>query len=503
MQISHAYSQTVADGTATSVVRPSDWNSNHNIVLNLSGNTLGSSRLTGQALTFVGGNNITLSADTANSRLNFVGPSQSVQTQPAGNIAGAGYTSTTQNGSTVGLTHNSQGLSAAWPAFLTTQTVQTQASGNIARTGYTSTTQNGSTVGATLNTNGLSMAWPAFLTTYVGQTTQTQPAGNIAGVGTTFNGVNISGSITLNSNGINLSLSAPAGGTGGGGADGVNIVSMGSSGNSMGTAWSSAQASIGLYGAGAVSISQNNSNQIQISAPPVSSMYAGANITLASAGNSVSIIGQAAGAPDRRFKEIYPGERFTTLVGLSATQITNRAMFIPFWMEGTGLVPNTARLMMSFGASSNRSLGGTFRLGLYYQTNSTQLSLVTSNSWSASITASSQSSAWNGIAWVDFNLGGYTITAEGRYVLALQVNPVSANATWMAVSLYGGDTISSQSRVWNNGTTQALRSNSQFIPFWGAYSTTSAGLPNTVGLTQINGASSQFQLQYYAALREI
>ena len=71
MTIKHIYSQTVADGTATSVVRPSDWNSNHNMVFALSGNTIGSSQVSGQDVVFVGGNNMTLSADTANSNIVF------------------------------------------------------------------------------------------------------------------------------------------------------------------------------------------------------------------------------------------------------------------------------------------------------------------------------------------------------------------------------------------------------------------------------------------------
>jgi hypothetical protein len=74
MSIQHFYTQTVADGTATSVVRPSDWNSGHKMVYNLSGNTLGSSQVSGADVQFVGGNNITLSADTANSKVVFVGP---------------------------------------------------------------------------------------------------------------------------------------------------------------------------------------------------------------------------------------------------------------------------------------------------------------------------------------------------------------------------------------------------------------------------------------------
>ena len=69
MPVQHFYTQTVADGTATSLVRPSDWNSAHNMVYNLSGNTLGSSQLVGSDVILVGGNNVTLSADTAASKL--------------------------------------------------------------------------------------------------------------------------------------------------------------------------------------------------------------------------------------------------------------------------------------------------------------------------------------------------------------------------------------------------------------------------------------------------
>ena len=65
MTLLHAYSQTVADGTATSVVRPSDWNSQHNQFITLSGNTAGQSTISGTNIVFQGGNNVTLSASTA------------------------------------------------------------------------------------------------------------------------------------------------------------------------------------------------------------------------------------------------------------------------------------------------------------------------------------------------------------------------------------------------------------------------------------------------------
>jgi len=158
-------------------------------------------------------------------------PAQTTQTQPAGNIAGAGFTSVSTVGVVPTATLNSNGLSLAVPNWITTyvaQTTQTQATGGIAGSGFTSTTTAGSVPTATLNSNGLSFAAPAWITTYAAQTTQTQAAGNIAGVGTTFAGTNVSGSVTLNSNGLNLALSAPT--PGGGGA--INV-SAGTTSNNL------------------------------------------------------------------------------------------------------------------------------------------------------------------------------------------------------------------------------------------------------------------------------
>jgi hypothetical protein len=79
--ISHSKSLTMADFTgtvtvfnsagnttsiaATDLVRPSDFNSAHNVFLTISGNTLGTSTVSGTNIVLAGGNNITLSANTA------------------------------------------------------------------------------------------------------------------------------------------------------------------------------------------------------------------------------------------------------------------------------------------------------------------------------------------------------------------------------------------------------------------------------------------------------
>lgn len=65
MSLFHVKTQTVPDSTATSLVRPSDWNSAHAQAMTLSGNTAGQSTFSGTNIVFQGGNNVTLSAQTA------------------------------------------------------------------------------------------------------------------------------------------------------------------------------------------------------------------------------------------------------------------------------------------------------------------------------------------------------------------------------------------------------------------------------------------------------
>jgi hypothetical protein len=59
--IVHVKSITIADGTNTSIVIPSDWNSGHNQLATLDGNTVGVATLSGTNFIFAGGNNVTLS----------------------------------------------------------------------------------------------------------------------------------------------------------------------------------------------------------------------------------------------------------------------------------------------------------------------------------------------------------------------------------------------------------------------------------------------------------
>jgi len=90
MGIIHHYNDTVADGTATSYVRPSDWNSAHDQIYTLLGNTAGQSTVSGSNIQFSGGNNITLSG--SNGSIGIIAPTPGETYSIVGNTGGANST---------------------------------------------------------------------------------------------------------------------------------------------------------------------------------------------------------------------------------------------------------------------------------------------------------------------------------------------------------------------------------------------------------------------------
>jgi hypothetical protein len=201
---------------------------------------------------------------------------------------------------------------------------------------------------------------------------------------------------------------------------------------------------------------------------------------------------------DRNFVEIIQGERLTTNLAQTAAGISNRVEFSPFWLNVGGLSANTVEFLISGAASSNTvSLVATIGVGLYQMTNTSQITLVTSTTNAFSFTDSSR---WNsqGI-WKITGLGG-TVMTEGRWVMGLLIY---ATATaHMNLRVYGGDVIPNFIKIVSNNATAATHQQSYVVPFWGVYSATTVGFPNTVNLTQINGGNSSVLVDYYAIIRE-
>lgn len=167
MTVRHVFSNAIADGTNTQIVRPVDWNSAHNFTQNLDGNTVGAASVAGTNIVWAGGNNVTLSGDGAS--VTISGP------------------------------HTSQ--------FLTTAALSNHSHGNptLALTNLTGTTASNS-AGLTLSLSAGDLT--NFLTTAA--------LSNHSHGNPTLALTNISGTTASNSAGLTLSLSAANPGAGGG-----------------------------------------------------------------------------------------------------------------------------------------------------------------------------------------------------------------------------------------------------------------------------------------------
>jgi hypothetical protein len=178
--------------------------------------------------------NLLTTAMQSNAGSNFVNTSQSSlfqQTSAMSNylttamLSNAGSNFAGTNGAITGgsMTLNSSGLSINMPNYLTTA-MQSNAA-TISNINISAGTTSGNLSAFTLaNSNGVSFGLSngvitgtvatnyqsqgAYLTTAM----QSNASSVFAGTGTTFSGTNVSGSMTLNSNGLNLALSAGAGG---------------------------------------------------------------------------------------------------------------------------------------------------------------------------------------------------------------------------------------------------------------------------------------------------
>lgn len=192
----------------------------------------------------------------------------------------------------------------------------------------------------------------------------------------------------------------------------------------------------------------------------------------------------------------------TTVRNLSETVFSNRPILVP--MDAEDFRRNyyyfdtaiTGRIMVSGAASSNRSLGGTVHLGIYHRntdlTGAPHLMLAASASQSFSITASSQSTLWNGPMCMDFELPAENVALYDDAAVVLLFRPVSANATWFNLPIYGAPNPPNIGRILRSNSFDTLATN-DFIGWrQGVFSTTTAGLPDTIHYSQFraNGSAS-------------
>jgi hypothetical protein len=302
-----------------------------NLSVSITGNTAGVPALiTSGLIVLAGGPGITLSQN--GSSISISAAAQSVQTQAAGAIAGTGVTTATQAGSTLGATLGTNGLSLAVPAWVTagggggggiaasiggntSGALAPISSGTLFLAGGNNVTlsQNGNSITISANTvaaANLSVSAGSTTGAFGGLTfgnangfsfglnngtiTGSYNSTQFAGTGTTFAGTNASASMTLNSNGLNLAISAAAGGSG------ASTGAIYFAGNTTGQSSSSnyPQSSLNISLAGILSGGWS-SNSFVISAPGTTALalsaYAVSNTTQSTsgtvAGSAISFAG--------------------------------------------------------------------------------------------------------------------------------------------------------------------------------------------------------------------
>jgi hypothetical protein len=492
---------------------------------------------TSGTINFANSNGITFGMSGSNQiTASYTVPTQSVQTQASGNIAGSGFSSTTTTGVNIVGTNNSLGLSLGVPVYLTTQSVQTQASGNIARTGFTSTSTAGTALVGTLNTGGLSLGIPAYLTT---QSVQTQASGNIAGLGFTsttttgtavvgthnslglslgvpaylttqsvqtqasgniagsgFTGANASG--TLNSNGLSLSIAAP-------GAANYSI-GVSNLGNTAG--------STGITGTRIVFVGTNNISLSQ------STDANGATISInqtGGGGGGLTNINVSAGTTSNNLSNIVFSNGNGVTFGLDGSTVTasvavgggviesgysphgDYPLVVGQIGQGTlaldpdifpDLTMNMVAMPINFSNAANST--GSFTvsnwLGLYTRNVST-ISLAHSTSFTTGITfsGSANSSLYQG--WRNITFPWSTSVSGGRYWIG-QIMRTTTGGVNCSFSQYLASQVNTNF-LGNFGA--ATNTSAQLTLGQGFYSASTTALPNSIAFTQIQGTNSLAQ----------
>ncbi len=351
------------------------------------------------------------------------------------------------NGSTVTASHDALALSAANGS----STFQTASFANSNGVSFSTGTQG---IYASVQTNYLTTARASNdaiglntaesnVTWTVNSSGLSLNAAGYAGTGTTFNGANISGSITHNSVGLNLSLSAAAPGAGGGIAlyDGANSITSG-------TAY--------LSDANGVSLGINGQTVTASVAPAITWSY---------------------------FNPLDAYLQVTGVLGQSSLFI--QPMQAPNVQFDRVLVPT----MYSNNTSGTGSYTVSLFMGTYTRNNST-LSLLSSNSTSYNMSNNGtvgSYSLYGGIRLMSMATTG-TLT-EGQYYVGM----MSMTATGGLLAASMSNIVASQQNSSFSGIFgQASITSAQYTRGLGRYSVATAGIPNAIGFTDIQGNSSAF-----------
>jgi len=329
-------------------------------------------------------------------------------------------------GNNVTLSQNGNSLTVS----AASQTVQTQASGNIGATGFATTSTNGSVIAGTNNTTGFTLGVPPYITTQTNQTL----------------GLYATGNTTQSSSGT------------------VNATAL------------------TFNGLGAQTVGISN-GMVQLSVPATSSLSGTGAVSISTNGSTISIGVANAGTISYYDNGILNGSANVTQLGQGSVIVQPFPAVAPISISALRQF-----IQGSFSTSSNSSYAGTLSVqaGIYTLTGST-LSLASSGSQSFGYTQTSNNSSaiLTGIKGLTIPLSANM--SQANYWMAMWSSTSSQNANWATFS----NLCASEGPLTYQGILGSSSSASnQGVLGGGYFSVTSAGLPASIGLSQITGAAN-------------
>lgn len=355
---------------------------------------------------------------------------------------------------------------------------------------------------------------------------------------TTFNGTNVSGSLTLNTNGLRVDISAAA--PGGGAAvtasasngsftagllafSNANNVTFGTSAGSIVTAsvaapgaaaennWfaltgantagntTASGSTIGLSGIN-LTLSGTNGSGINISAPATSSLSATGGLSISTNGSTISI---GYGKYLSRFE--YPEGIFTSIGQTGQGSLSINHAYVPFNVTGTQFKIGGSLSGATNTSATTASVNNSLWVGIY-TLNGSSLSLASSGS------------ANNGFQWSQSasSTGNTSINSMRQMTVPMNFN-MTPGEYWVAAVISQQTTYTSHgfsmfgNSLVNNAATGAVltpigsgtTANRDAILLQGIYTAATSAGPNSIGGADINNTSASNVLRanfYWAGI---
>lgn len=464
MTIRHALTATTPDvtaGASSGEIRPSHWNSDHQVTLSLASSEVlkafivGTLSLSSGNLELVNSNGLTFGMNT-NGQITGAHnglTAQSVQTQGVvPSISAGGASSSGQI-----VFGNANGMSFGMN------------NGTITAS-YTAPTQTNQTLGFAMvgNTTGASSS-------------STRDARSIS-----FSGA---GGISVGMSGGQIVISGAAAG---GGADGINRIAAGSQSAGLTATVQFADSNgitFGMSGSNQITASHDGLRSMRVSAGGASSnvaqvMFGNSNgFTFGLTNGSVTASAEVIAATRSGY---FPFADLPMTVG----QVGNGSLQIdPEYFPNVTFDRILIPLVHSNSSNSSGSHSLSFSVGIYSR-NDSVLSLVGSASGSTALTASGTQgnySLYSGLR--HFSIASAASLSEGRYWMAY----ASSSSSGGADGSYSNLVVNNISNQFVGHFGSSHNTTMQYTLGQGVYSATTNGMPTSIAFTQIRGSDSQAQ----------